>query len=366
MTNHLLKVRTLLTKQKVEAILISSVPNIIYLTNFSNFSIFEREAFLIITKNNQYIITDGRYSEAVVEKIPHFKLLEISSENKLQDILKQISEKDKVNCLGYEASNLTVNEYSLLKKSFPKLKNVTLDNLRSIKDEKEISLIEKACLLGDRTFNHILKKIKPGISELKLVFEIESYIKKNNADISFKPIVAFGKNSSVPHHQPEDRKLKTENIILLDFGVKLNNYCSDMTRTVFIGKATNEQKKIYQTVLDAQSRAIELLSDKSSIINLKSERIKASRVDDISRTYIVKSGYPTIPHSLGHGIGIEVHEAPRLGPNSKDILKPGMVFSIEPGIYIPGFGGVRIEDLVVIDYSGPHLLTHSSNKLIEL
>lgn len=233
-----------------------------------------------------------------------------------------------------------------------------------IKNPSEISNIEKACKLTDKAFNYILNKIRQGISEKELAFKIEFFIKKNGADIAFPSIVAFGKNSAFPHHVPTNNsKLITHNsIILLDFGAKVDNYCSDMTRTVFFGKPTTEQKLMHQTVLEAQKQAIDYL--KSSIINHKS--ISAKDVDETSRKYIISKGYRTIPHSVGHGIGLEVHEPPHLSPKSKDILKPGMVFTIEPGIYIKGSGGVRIEDVIVLKNNGLSFLSKSSRELITL
>lgn len=229
-----------------------------------------------------------------------------------------------------------------------------------IKKPEEIQAIEKACQLGDKTFNYILKKIKPGVTEKQLAFEIKFFIKKHGGGTSFRPIVAFGANSSTPHHKTtHNSKLKTHNLILLDFGVKLDSYCSDMTRVVFLGKATEEQRKVYQTVLEAQKLVIKHLV---KLVNL----IKAKEVDRVARDYIIKAGFPTMPHGLGHGIGLKVHEPPRLSPKSKDILKPGMVFSIEPGIYLPGKFGVRIEDLVVLEKSGPRILTKSPREIIEL
>lgn len=346
----------------LDAILISSTSNIIYLTDYSGFSKEEREAFLFITKKSQYILTDGRYSEAVRKLIADFKLIKISSKLPIEEILKKLAKKHKVKKLGVEEDNLTVSEYQKISKCFNDLNHFNISDFRKIKEAHKIAKIEKACKLGDKTFAYILNKIKLGISEKELATEIEFFIKKQGADISFPPIVAFGKNSSIPHHQTSDRKLTTNSIVLLDFGVKLNNYCSDMTRTVFFGKATTKQKKIYQTVFNAQQLAIGNL--KSLIINHKS--IPAKNIDNVVRKYIISKGYPSIPHSLGHGIGIDVHEFPHLSPKSKDILKEGMVFSIEPGIYLPNFGGVRIEDLVVLEKAGIRLLTHSPKNLIEL
>jgi len=371
MSNRLAELRNALAKNPpaggLDAILISSVSHIIYLTNYAGFSKDEREAYLFITNNKQYILTDGRYAHAVRTLIPDFKLIGISSKVSFEKILKDLAKKHKIKRIGFDHHNITVAEHEKLSSCFsglPRreagLNHFSLDNLRVIKDEKEISAIEKACQLGDKTFKYILKKIKLGVSEKELANEIEFFIRKRGAGISFLPIVAFGTNSAIPHHAPTNNKLTNNQIVLLDFGVKLNNYCSDMTRTVFFGQPTPKQKRIYQTVLKAQSLAIKILNTKYLIHNT----IKASEVDRVARDYIISKGYKTIPHSVGHGIGIDVHESPHISPKSKDVLKNGMVFSIEPGIYLENFGGVRIEDLIVLDEDKVKVLTKSSKDLI--
>lgn len=346
-------------KNKIDALLISDVSNIFYLTGFSSFSTQEREAYLLISKNSNFIFTDGRYSEAVLHKIPHFNLIETKSESPFIKNLSQIIKKGEIDRVGFEETSLSFAEH----KEISRVVELTptkwvVDSLRAFKDDEEIETIRKACGIGDLTFEFILGEIKEGISEKELNLTLEAFIKKSGADSSFHPIVAFGTNSSVPHHQSGNTKLKKNQIVLLDFGVKYEGYCSDMTRTVFFGKADSEFRHAYQTVLESQTKAIELLNHKSKILNLKD-------VDKSARDHIIKQRYPSIPHSLGHQIGIDVHEEPRLSPKSKDKVRNGMVFSIEPGIYIPGFGGVRIEDLVLYQ-NGPHLLTSSNRNLIEL
>jgi len=358
MDNRLTKATSLLQKNHLDAMLVSSIPNITYLTNYSGFSSIEREAYLLITKNNSYILTDGRYTEAVRDVVG-FTLLEISSTKPLKDLLLELATKHKIKRLGIEENNLTVSEYKMLKKHFNDLNHFSdIAMLRAVKDSDEMKTIEEACKLGDKTFSHVLKKIKAGITEKELAFEIEFFIKKAEADISFKPIVAFGKNAAIPHHQTSNQRLASSGqFVLLDFGVKIDNYCSDMTRTVFFGKATEEEKKMYQTVLEAQTKAIQQLSNKT---------IKASDVDKIARNHITSYGYPTIPHSIGHGIGLEVHETPSLSPKSKAILQLGMVFSVEPGIYLPESGGVRIEDLVTLTPLGTEILTNAPKSFMEI
>lgn len=355
--NRITKLKNEMGRKSIDSVLISSVPNITYLTGFSNFSSIEREAYLLITQDKQYIITDGRYSEAVHRDIPHFELVLRSAEYSLDKLFSTLKKKHSIAKLGIEENNLTISEFKMISKYFKNTIQFSAESLRIIKDEEEIESIKKACALGDKTFDYIIGKLKSDVSEKEIAFEIELFIKQKGADISFEPIVAIGANSSVPHHETGEMKLKPNSIVLLDFGVKFNNYCSDMTRTVFFGKANVEFKKMYQAVFEAQSKALDFLNTKGT---------KASEVDKLARQHIIDSGYPTIPHSLGHGIGLEVHEPPRLAPTSNDKLKPGMVFSVEPGIYLPGFGGVRIEDLVVLQNSNARILTSASRSLIEI
>lgn len=356
------KVKKLLNKN-FDAILVSAVPNIIYLTGFAGFSSQEREAYLLLTKSGNYIFTDGRYFEAV-RKIKSFQLIESSSDKKFEDGLREIVAKEKIKKLVIDEGDIKVSELRKIRKATSICFNENLiEDLRKVKNETEIKNIKKACELGDQTFKYILSEIKPGITEKEIAQKIEVFILKHKAQISFRPIVAFGSNSSFPHHVSSGKKLKKNEIILLDFGVKTEGgYCSDMTRTVFSGRASKEQKRIYKTVLEAQTKAIEFL--KSSIINHQS--IKSSNVDHAAREHIESQGFSSIPHSLGHGIGLEVHEKPSISPRSKNELENGMVFSVEPGIYIPGYGGVRIEDLILLTAKGPQIITRANRQIIEL
>lgn len=342
------KLKKQIQKEKLDAIFISEVSNIEYLTGYCNFSKYEREAYIFIGKNFGYIITDGRYSEAIKTTVPHLKLFERGYKKRVEHLFKKYQKEIKN--LGIEEDNLTVAEHKVLKKHFKNLKHFNMGNVRSVKNKEEIIKIERVAKLGDETFKAIVKKIKKDITEKELAYEIELFIKQKGAEVSFKPIVAFGKNSAIPHHQTGDTKLGKGQIVLLDFGVKTDGYCSDMTRTIFFGKATQKHRKMYKIVLEARQKAIKFVK----------KQIKAKEVDKIARDYIKSAGFPDIPHSLGHGIGLEVHEYPSLSPKSKDILKEGMVFSIEPGIYLPDFGGVRIEDLFVLEKNGLRKLTNAS------
>ena len=255
--NRITKLRQEIKEQNLDAILISDVPNILYFTGFSNFSKEEREGYLIVTKKNSYIITDTLYSEAVDKEVSHCKLLVKTSSEPFLVLLKNLIKKEKILSLCFEENDISVSEFKLIRKAFPRtsmLRSIQVAELREIKEDNEIELIQKACQIGDAAFDFILGKIKPGISEKELAWELEKFIKDQKAELSFSTIVAFGPNSSVPHHQTSDKRLQpksdrslsetNENIILIDFGVKYKNYCSDMTRTVFFGKANTEQKKM--------------------------------------------------------------------------------------------------------------------------
>ncbi len=357
--NRLKSVREKLAKEKLDGVLISSVANITYLTGYSNFFKEERDGFVLITKDKNYILTHAIYSSSLSGKIPNFKVIEISRRDPPEKVIKNILKNAYF--LGIEEHNLTAYEYKKLLENFKILKNFDLKVKRSIKDKDEIELITKACQVGDIAFEKVLKKIKLAVTEKQLAWELENFIKEQGYDISFRTIVAFGANAAYPHHLSGQTKLENNQFVLLDFGVIFENYCSDMTRTVFFGKPDNKQKKMYETVLVSQQKAVEFIN-----FSIKSgKKIMVSDVDKISRDYIVSQGFPSIPHSLGHGIGLEGHEHPHISQKSKETLEEGMVFSVEPGIYIEGFGGVRIEDLFCISKTVPiKQLTTSPKDLI--
>ncbi|MBI2021280.1 aminopeptidase P family protein [Candidatus Daviesbacteria bacterium] len=353
-----------LQKQKVDAVLISSVPNITYLTGYSNFKVEEREAYLFITSERNYLITHALYINEVKKLKSGFKVIEYSPNNPLKNILKKLGDKNSVKRLGLEETNLTVKEYKTIKKIFKKTKNYNLSSLRIIKNSQEIEKIKRACEIGDKAFESVLKMIKNNIAEEELAVELELFIIQQKARLSFDTIIAFDKNSEIPHHMTNFTKLekKQGQFILFDFGVKFKDYCSDMSRTVFWGKTSQKQKTLYKTVLEAQNKAVNYISNQLK----NNKKIMANQADKIARNYIKSKGYPEYPHTLGHGVGIEVHEEPIPYYKRKEELKEGMVFSIEPGIYIPGLGGVRIEDLFVIENNKLRQLTNASKKLIEL
>ncbi len=341
-----------------EALLLSSYSNILYLTQLPIFSREEKEAYILLTNKNSFIVTDKRYTEELSGKLKDFQIIERGSLYFLSQDLKQFCEDKDIRTLYFEKEDLSLNEYNFIKRSV-NAKPFKDDQLRLFKEDWEIRNIKRAAKLADGTFSYALSKLKTGISEKELALEIEFYIRGKGHDISFKPIVAFGKNSSIPHHLPNATKLKKNQIVLLDLGARVNNYCSDLTRTVFYGKADPEFIKIHEIVHTAQRNAFSYLKT--------AKRVGGKELDKVARDYIESKGYEgAFTHSLGHGVGVEVHEYPRLSPLSKNPLSEGMVFSIEPGIYLKNKGGVRIEDLVVLTKKGPELISKSNRGIIEV
>lgn len=365
MEDRINKLRKYISKEGIDAILISSVANIEYLTNFFNFSKEERDAYLLITKEENYLVTSILYTEAFKSKKWDFTLAEISAKSRTKEILEKIRNKHRINKLAIEEDDLKVREYKNLKKIFNKLVNFDLPDFRTNKSEKEINLITKACQIGDKIFGQICKEIRVGTSEKEVALKIKKLALEYGADdVSFVTIAAFNKNSAIPHHQSGDEKLAKEEgqIVLMDFGVRVGGYCSDMTRTVFLGKPSVEKKKIYETVLISQQKAVDYLKNCLQ----KNVMPRASEIFKVASEYTKAAGFGDISHGLGHGIGLEVHEHPHISPGIDYNLAEGMVFSIEPGIYLPKIGGVRVEDLYYIKNGKLIQLTKSPSHLFHL
>ncbi|HIU56361.1 MAG TPA: aminopeptidase P family protein [Candidatus Ornithomonoglobus merdipullorum] len=333
------------------AVLISGYPNIFYYSGFTS-----EDAYLLLSKDRRLIITDSRYTIQAKEQAVGFDVVDIS--RGWGAIFGGISETS----LCFEEEKMTVAEYSKLKsaahgKEFVKGQDV-IDAPRRVKDKEEIRLISEAEKIGDEAFSHVLEFVRPGITELEVALELETYMKKNGASgLSFETIAASGVRSAMPHGAASEKVIEKGDFLTLDFGCVYKGYCSDMTRTVVVGRADERQREIYGTVLKAQQAAIDGIYD----------GIACAEADAIARRIISDAGYgENFGHSLGHSVGIEIHERPNFSPKSKDTLENGNVLSVEPGIYIDGFGGVRIEDLIAVSDGEIIDLTHSPKELIEL
>ncbi len=356
------RVKNLISKMNSEGIdvaLIGSAYNREYLSGFTG-----SNATLFITKDKQIIITDFRYLEQVSIQCPDFTVVDQAPIGMQATILKLIGE-EKANKadlkVAIEGDHVTVNEYEKLKDSANIVSTSGLiEEFRQIKDDNELENLAKAEAIGDIAFKEIVPFIEAhwhdGLTEAEIALEIECIMRRNGATgTSFDTIVAAGAKSSLPHAVPDNSKVKKGDFIVMDFGCRYNGYCSDMTRTVVVGEASEKHKEIYNTVLKAQLAA--LAGAKVGMLG--------KEVDKIARDIIKDAGYgDKFGHGLGHSVGVEIHEEPRFSVADENVIKEGMVITVEPGIYEPGFGGVRIEDMVVMTKDGVKNLTHSPKELI--
>ncbi len=353
MNGRVEKLRKYLNDNGLDSAIVYKEENRRYLSGFTGSS-----GYVVITKDRKLFITDFRYVQQASKQCIGFEIVQHTDNRTLFDILNSIN----ISSLGFEEEFVTYAQYKELNDKLHNVKlielNGIINDLRMIKSDDEIESIRKAAEIGDKTFEYICTILKPGITEKEISLEIEHFMKKSGASgTSFESIVASGKRSSLPHGVASDKVIEQGDFVTLDFGCIYSGYCSDMTRTVVIGKATDKQKEIYDIVLRAQEEALEhIKAGKSGV-----------EVDKIARNIIEENGYGDyFGHGLGHGVGLEIHESPRLSPTSKHTLEANMVVTDEPGIYLPDFGGVRIEDLVVVTTDGCEVLSKSSKRLIEL
>ncbi len=334
-----------------EAVFISSYPNIFYYSGFKS-----EDAFLLISHDKQLLVTDSRYTIQAKQQSPEFETVDIKKG--WEEVFNMID----CEVIGFEEDSLTVRQYKSLKTKTrgKKLEAMQqrINSLRHIKDSEEIKLISDAEKIGDEAFSYILDRIKPGRTEREIALEIEFFMRKQGASgLSFDTIAASGLRSAMPHGLASEKVIESGDFLTLDFGCVYNGYCSDMTRTVAVGKASEKQREIYNIVLNAQESAIAAIQPGKA----------CNEIDAVARNIIRDAGYgDNFGHGLGHSVGIEIHENPSFSPGCTEIIKPGHVITVEPGIYIEDFGGVRIEDLVVITEDGIINTTSSPKMLIEL
>lgn len=358
------KLQEMLSDFEIDALLVTSNYNIAYLSGIHAFSVEEREARILVTKQNIFLFTDARYTEMVKEKATFITLCEIVNSNPLSKQLKAILKRENIKELGFEEENITYKEISDLEEKLQEVELIPVqdivEELREIKDNTEIENIKKACLLTDKGFEFIIKLLKPGVTELKIKTKLENFIRLEGGDLAFESIVAFGKNAAIPHHLSSDQRLIANDIVLLDFGAKVAGYCADMTRSVFTSKPNEKFKNMYNATLEAQEIALEYLNT-----HMK-DGFEAKKAAELANNHLKIKGFKPVPHGLGHGVGLQVHENPHASPYSEESLKPGMIVTVEPGVYIPNLGGVRIEDVVLITPNSIELLTKSSKGLTVL
>ena len=342
----------LLDQHKLDVLFVSNPYNVRYLSGFKE----GKDARIVITRDGPTLITDGRYIvEATQQPFPH-RILTRRSE--LNNLLAEFF-RGRV---GIEADHLSVAMLEGFRRDFPDLEFVStrglFENLRRRKSHEEIALIRQAAYLADQGFAHILPFIKPGVRELEVALELEFFLRKNGAEgLAFSTTVASGERGAMPHGGASQRKIGSGELVTLDFGCVVGGYCSDMTRTVAVGKVSDELRAIYQAVQEAQDLALQVVGPGK----------RGRELDALAREHLTRLGYGAhFTHGLGHGVGLWVHEAPSLSQTSEDTLEAHDILTIEPGVYIPGLGGCRIEDLVLVTEQGHEVLSQSPKDLIEL
>ncbi|MDU0331657.1 MULTISPECIES: Xaa-Pro peptidase family protein [Paenibacillus] len=349
------RLREAMTSQQIEAVLITGEVNRCYLTGFTGSS-----GYVLITDQKAWLLTDFRYLTQAAEQAPGFEIVDHgpSVTGTIQNLLKQ----EGIERLGFEEDQLVYATYRTYENELKPVKLVPLsglvEELRMFKDAEELAIMKEAAELADRTFRHMLDVLKPGMSEWDAALELETFMKKNGASgPSFDTIMASGERSALPHGRASERIMQANELVTMDFGALYKGYCSDITRTVALGTPSAKLREIYDIVLEAQLHTLEFLRP----------GMTGREADALARDVITRYGYgEQFGHSTGHGLGMEVHEAPRVSKASDTVLKPGMVVTVEPGIYLPGIGGVRIEDDVVITETGIRRLTESTKDFISL
>jgi len=356
MINRISNLRKIIEEENLDGIIITSRPNTLYMTSFPGSA-----SLTYISMDKAIFLTDFRYIEFANKTCGKYYDV-IMYTKKPFEFLYNLIKDSNINKIGFEDSDISYKAYQDINKEFNNIELVgiqdKIDKLRLYKDDGEIEKLQQAVKIGDEAFTHILNYLKVGVSEIEIAAEIEYFMKKNGAEKpSFDTIVASGKRSSLPHGVPTEKLIESGDGVTMDFGAIYDGYCSDMTRTVFVGQPEDKMIEIYNVVLTAQMTAEK---------NVKVGK-GGSEIDKIARDIIYEAGYEGMfGHGLGHGVGIMVHEEPRLSTTGKTIMENNMIVTVEPGIYVPDYGGVRIEDMVVVHDDNPIVLTSSKKELIIL
>ncbi|MBU1727044.1 MAG: Xaa-Pro peptidase family protein [Candidatus Omnitrophica bacterium] len=348
MASRIKQILQKLEQSKLDGLIITDPYNITYLTKY-----LSRDSFLLISKKGTVFFTDFRYLEEAKQKLKSEASIQ-KIDGPIYSIIARTCFELKLKRIGFEENNLSFYGYQELSGSLRKIARLEpasglIEELRLTKDKEELLKIKRAVKINVAALKFIRKHIRPGKTELAIAAELERFIRYQGAlKTAFDIIVASGPNSCYPHHFPTQRKIKNNEPVLIDIGVEFEGYKSDLTRVYFSGRITVLAQEILGIVLKAQSYAIKQVKP----------GIKASEVDKAGREVIVNSGFGArFGHSLGHGVGLEIHEAPKISPRADILLKPGMIFTVEPAIYIPGKFGVRVEDMVLVTRDGCKVLS---------
>ncbi len=345
-----------LSPSAIDAVIVTHMPNVLYLSGFTG------SAGVLVAASGRWVLfTDGRYSEQARAEAVAVRV--VVAKGPLITAAAEWIETRRAKVVGIEADHMTVSLEATLRRALPKSTRLRktsgfIEELRVIKDEEEVDRLRAAVDLGDKILVPALKVLRPGITEAQVAAEIEYAARERGAQgMSFETIVAGGVRSALPHGLASRARIPRKGFVVMDFGVILAHYCSDMTRTVHVGRPSRADSGLYEAVREAQQAAVEAVGP----------GVEIGKVDEAARSVLRRAGLAKyFTHSTGHGVGLEIHEAPRVARGVKQVLKPGMVITIEPGVYISGRGGVRIEDMVLVTNTGHQVLTKSPKELMVL
>ena len=355
MKGYYTKAYAVLDEKKADAILVSDGYNMRYLSGFRGAT-----GYLYISKKRQVLMTDSRYTTMAKEEAPDFEVQEIATGQTYGQMVYALITEEGAQHVAYEDAYMLCKTYQGLQEACEGKIDIplgdSLDLLRAVKEEWELEYLARAESIGDQAFTHILDVLKPGITELEVAAELEYFMKTHGAEnLSFESIVASGPNSAMPHAMPSGRKLEKGDFVTMDFGCLYQGYCSDTTRTFAVGYATEEMKKVYNVVLQAQLAGIAVTK----------AGVTGAEVDGAARKVISDAGYGDyFGHSYGHGVGLEIHEGPNMSFRNEKPIPAGAVTSAEPGIYLPGKFGVRIEDVTIVTENGCEDITNIPKDLL--
>lgn len=354
--SNLARLRSKMSESGVQTLLVSDIANVRWLTGFTG-----SFGYVLVSADKALFVTDSRYAIQAGEQVLEMPNVWFQSPVVLDEFLAQQVSDLGFSKLGFEAASVSYATYEKWRSRF---KGVELfgspdliSKLRMVKTMDELDRIRQACGVADACFLHVIRMIQPGVSEWDVSLDIEFFIRRSGFELAFEPIVVSGERSARPHGKASEKKLEVGDFVTMDFGAKVDGYCSDITRTVVVGPANDRHREVYGQVLKAQLASIDAMKPGA----------RASEVDGLARTVFDEIGLAKyFGHGLGHGLGSLVHDTGRMNATSEDVLEPGQVWTVEPGVYIPGFGGVRIEDDVVVTESGVEVLTHSTKELLSL
>lgn len=347
------RVRRALAEQSLDALIVTHLPNIRYLTGFTGSA-----GIVLITLEETYFVTDARY---LSQAEAHVAARIVPAESSLDQTTADLLARQQLQRVGFEAERLSIARYEFFASQLPEHcqwvpTRGLIEALRLVKDPEEQRAIRRAVTLASQVFSDLVKEIRPGVRERDLAAELEYRARRAGAErIAFETIVASGERSAWPHGVASEKRIGYNEFVVIDFGIVIEGYCSDMTRTVYVGAPDARAREVYETVRQAQAQCEEHMR----------AGMRASDIDALARQVIAARGYGDFyRHATGHGLGLEVHEAPRLGPSQSTLVPAAAVVTVEPGIYLPGWGGVRIEDVVLVGENGCEVLTPTPKELL--